>query len=295
MTQTKTASGKTWPSIPLLLLFFLLAAASSYSQQGPESSSATPQEAAPADPSDEQGVHKPRHHRVAHPAEFQGSGTLQVEFGYDSHFRSKELLSDQAGTTTISFAITDWLQAQFDLDNYSWQTDRARNQSFGVGDSHAGFQAVMFEETKRHPSLAFAYLLKLPFASEAEGLGTGRRDHKIAGLTSRKVGATEIDFTAALLVNGRERQNGWIIGNQIAAGFSHPLPYGFGIEGEVSRQSLDTDQPKGAFALGALAYQASQRIALSAGMHLGLTADSPRFGIFASVNIGVAIFSKKRQ
>jgi hypothetical protein len=112
---------------------------------------------------------------------------------------------------------------------------------------------------------------------------------------SRKVGATDIDFNAVMLVNGRERQNGWSTGSQFALSFSRDLKHGFGVQGELSRQSLDTDQPRGAFGLGALTYQASWRTVIDAGMRFGLTADAPRFGVFAGVTIGVANFSRKHR
>jgi hypothetical protein len=58
---------------------------------------------------------------------------------------------------------------------------------------HIGFQVTTLEEFRQHPSLAFAYLLKLPLASKEKGLSTGWQDHKIAGLISRKIGATGIN------------------------------------------------------------------------------------------------------
>jgi hypothetical protein len=278
-----------------LALFFFIPVGASCAQQG------TPPQLDPkpadesAGSSDEPKTVRPKRARVAHPAEFQGSGALQLEYGYDGNYRSRDLLADQAGSLTFSLSILDQLQAEFDLDTITSQTDRSESKRSGVGDAHVGFQVTTLEDTKQHPSLAFAYFVKLPLASEVKGLGTGRVDHKIIGLISRHVGATDIDFNAAMLVNGRERQNGWSAGSQFALSFSRDLKHGLGVQGELSRQSLDTDQPRGTFALGALNYQANWRIILDAGMRVGLTADTPRFGVFAGVSVGIANLCRKHH
>jgi hypothetical protein len=228
-------------------------------------------------------------------SEFQGAGVLQLEYGYDGNFRSIDLLADQAGSLALSFAAHKQLKLEFDLDTIVWETDRVHNGSNGIGDAHVGFQVTALKDTKQHPSLSFAYLMKLPLASEAKELGSGRVDHKIIGLVSREVGATDIEFNAALLVNGREDQSGWSTGGQFALGFSRELKHGFGVQGELSGQSIESDQPQGAYALGALTYQTNWRTGFIGGMRFGLTADAPRFGVFAGVTISVANLYKKHQ
>jgi hypothetical protein len=279
--------------IRLLTLFFFMSVGVSCAQQGPPHQSDPKPAEEPISPSDESKAVKRKRSGVAHPAEFQSPGALQLEYGYDGNYRSKDLLADQSGSLTFSLSVLDKLQAELDLDTITSQTDRSERQRSGIGDAYIGFQITTLQDTKQHPSLAFAYFVKLPLASEVKGLGTGRVDHKIIGLMSRKVGATDIDFNAALLVNGRKLQNGWSTGSQFALGFSRVLRHGFGVQGELSRQDLETDQPRGAFALGALNYQATWRVIFDAGMRFGLTADSPHFGIFAGISIGIANLYRK--
>jgi hypothetical protein len=278
-----------------LALLFFMPVGVSCAQQGPLPQLDSKPAGDSVSSSNEPNAVKPRRSRVAHPAEFQGAGALQLEYGYDGNYRSRDLLADQAGSLALSLSVLDQLQAELDLDAITSQTDRSDRRMSGIGDAHIGVQITALEDTKRHPSLAFAYVVKLPWASEVKGLGTGRIDHKIIGLMSRKVGATDIDFNAAMLVNGLERQNGWSTGSQFALGFSRDLKHGLGVQGELSRQSLDTDQPRGAFALGALNYQANWRLIFDIGMRVGLTADSPRFGVLGGVTIGVAnLYGKHR-
>jgi hypothetical protein len=275
------------PILWLAVFFFMHAGVSCAQQGSPAQPDSKPAEGSVGS-SDESKAFKSKRPRVAHPAEFQGKGVLQLEYGYDGNYRSRDLITDQSGSLTLVLSVLDQLQAELDLDTITSQTDRSGKRWSGIGDARIGFQVTTLEDTKQHPSLAFAYFAKLPLASEVKGLGTGRVDHKFIGLMSRKVGATDIDFNAALLVNGRERRNGWVAGNQFALGFSRNLIHGFGVQGELSRQNLETEQPPGAYALGALNYQANWRIIFDAGMRVGLTANAPHFGVFAGVSIGVA-------
>jgi hypothetical protein len=155
--------------IGCLALFLFIPVGGSCAQQG-----TPPQpDPRPTDESmssaDEPKAVKPKRPRVAHPAEFQGSGVLQLEYGYDGNYRSRDLLADQAGSLTFTLSILDKLQAEFDLDTIASQTDRSERRRSGIGDAYVGFQVTAFEDTKQHPSLAFAYFVKLPLASEGTG------------------------------------------------------------------------------------------------------------------------------
>jgi hypothetical protein len=108
------------------------------------------------------------------------------------------------------------------------------------------------------------------------------------GLASKKMGETDLDFNLGLLVNGRETSHGHVAGAQVALGFSRDTRIGFGVQGEISAQSIDTDQPRGIFALGGLNFQFSRRFILDFGMRCGLNPSAPRFGVFFGITLGVA-------
>lgn len=180
-----------------------------------------------------------------------------------------------------------------DLDTLKSETDENGNRETGVGDTRLGFQVVALKDTERHPALAFAYYIKLPSASEEKGLGTGRVDHKVMLLLSRKFGKTDMDVNVAYLNGGREDSDRRASGSQCAISFSYEFENKMGIEGELSGQSLDDVQPRGIFTLGALTYKVNKRFRLDGGVRFGLKPESPRVGVFAGVTVGVANFYKK--
>src|ERR1044071_4768091 len=66
-------------------------------------------------------------------------------------------------------------------------------------------QAVVRREDAHGPGFALAYYLKLPTAGAREGLGTGRFDHYLLALLSKKTvdKKTTLDFNAVYLNAGR--------------------------------------------------------------------------------------------
>ncbi|HEV7905888.1 MAG TPA: transporter [Pyrinomonadaceae bacterium] len=234
---------------------------------------------------------KPGRPGVANPAEIQKAGVLQVEYGYDADFRSRELHTEQAAPLALRFAATSRLLLELDLDTFKSETDEAtRRRETGIGDTLLGLQIVALKDTDAHPALAFAYYVKLPTASEAKGLGTGRYDHKLIFLLSKKVGELDFDFNGAYLNHGREDGAGRESGGQAAFGFSREFKNNFGFVGELSGQSLDEVQPRGVYALTAATYKVTRRLQLDGGLRFGLTSDAPRVGAFAGMTVGVADF-----
>jgi hypothetical protein len=232
---------------------------------------------------------------VADPAEIQKPGVLQIEYGYDANFRGTDFRSQHSAPLSLRFAATSRLLLVANLDTVESERDESGTRMTGVGDASIGFQVVALKDTERHPALAFAYYVKLPSASEEKGLGTGRFDHKFITLLSKKFGSVDMDLDGAVLVVGREGGTGWVTGGQGALSFSGEFENGFGLEGELSGQTKDDEQPVGMYALGAVTYKVNRRLSLDGGIRIGLTDDAPRFGVFAGVTVGVADFYRKKR
>ncbi|MEJ7708392.1 MAG: hypothetical protein WKF84_00655 [Pyrinomonadaceae bacterium] len=103
---------------------------------------------------------------VSRPAEFQGAGLLQIEYGYDGNFRSRDLRRDEAGSLTISFAATNRLQLELDLDTVASQVDRP------TGTRTDGLRRcasrLSIHDTPRHNTSSIARLRLLHQAAVGE-------------------------------------------------------------------------------------------------------------------------------
>jgi Putative MetA-pathway of phenol degradation len=280
----------------LCLLLLLITTATSYAQRmsipitdnlptAPSRHSGNQQE--------EEEFIKPSRPGVASPAEIQKAGVLQVEYGYDVNFRADEFRTQQTVPLALRFAASGRLLLELDPDIVKSETEENGNQETGVGDTRLGFQVVANKETGMHPALGFAYYVKLPSASREKGLGTGRVDHKVIALLSKKFGEADMDINVAYLNVGREDSNRRASGGQGAVSLAYEFENNLGVEGELSGQSLDDVQPRGIFALGALTYKVSRRLQFDGGVRFGLNPGAPRVGVFAGMVIGAADLFRK--
>lgn len=228
-----------------------------------------------------QDMIKPSRPTVANPAEFQPPGVLQIEFGYDGNFRSKETRIKNVAPLKLRLALTERVLLEGALDTFVSQTSEpGRVRHSGVGDLRLDFQVLAAPERASRPALAYAYAIKVPTASVEKGIGTGRVDHKLAILLSKSFGRTSVDLNTAVLFVGRERASGWTTGGLAALAVSHDFRRGLGITGEVSWQSKDFGQPTGVFGLAAVTYRVSPRLVFDWGARVGLSPDAPRVGVF---------------
>jgi hypothetical protein len=284
-----------------LLLFALLLLATVSSLHAQQLSAAPTTDALPSvyapavQQSEEEDFIKPARPGVAAPAEIQKPGVLQLEFGYDANFRARDFRTQQTLPLALRFAAASRVLLEVDLDTLKSETDRMGVRETGIGDTRVGVQIVALKDTEAHPALAFAYYAKLPSASAAKGLGTGRVDHKIILLLSKKFGETDVDFNGAYLIVGREMEAGWVTGGQAALSISREFENNLGFQAELSGQSKDDVLAPGVYALGALTYKANRRLIFDAGMRFGLSEDAPRVGVFAGMTVGVADFYHRQR
>lgn len=285
-------------SLTLFALIFITTVAATHAQQFavPATDSLPSTTAAQsAQPAEEEEFIKPARPGVANPAEFQQPGVLQLEFSYDANFRARDFHTEQTLPLALRFAAASRLLLELNLDILKSETDEEGTRMTGIGDTRIGFQVVALKDTEKHPALAFAYYAKLPTASTEKGLGTGRVDHKIILLLSKKIGKTDVDFNGAYLIVGREGESGWVTGGQAALAVSREFENNFGFQTELSGQTKDDVLPVGVYALGALTYKANRRLVFDAGMRFGLTQDAPRVGVFAGMTVGVADLYRRKH
>src|SRR2546427_6515215 len=178
---------------------------------------------------------------VSNPAEFQRPGVLQLEFGYSANFHAPGVSTEQDFPLALRFAISRSLLFEFDGDSPISQT-ASGVRTTGVGDTQLGIQVVLQHENESRPSVSFAYYVKLPTASRAKGLGTGRVDHNFIGYISKKIGGTTVDFKAHYLLAGRTSTNGHASNGPAALAAAHNITKRRGVQGELSRFSRNDEQ-----------------------------------------------------
>lgn len=280
----------------LTILLFAFCCATGFGQQTPPPTP-TPQKESEAKKieTDIENIFKkrPRHSTVSNPADFNDPGTLQVEYGYGGYYRGNGFRSQQAGTFSIIYALSERVGLEFDIDTISAQRDSFFNSKIGLGDSRLGIQFDIADESKARPSFAVSYYAKIPTASTAKDLGTGRVDHEFSLLFSKRVSEYDLDFNTSLLVNGIESERNHVTGGKFAFGVARDLTKKLNLLGEIYGESKDADEPQGLFAAGVLTYQLNKKASFNAGLKFGLTPASPRLGLTFGIAYQITKLFKK--
>jgi len=240
-----------------------------------------------SDDNDEPDFIVPARPTASNPAEFQRPGVLQLEYGFNGNWRAPGPSSEQDTPLALRFAVSRRLLLEFDGDTPLSQSSGGARTT-GAGDTQLGVQAVLQHESKSRPGVALAYYVKLPTASAAEALGTGRVDNNVIALVSKNISGTTFDFNAIYLLAGRTTDDGHASSAQAALAASRNVTRRFGVQGELSGFTRNDAQAGALFTLGVVTYQLNRRLVLDGGLRAGLTRDAPRVGAVAGLTLGVA-------
>jgi hypothetical protein len=229
---------------------------------------------------------------ASNPAEFQRPGVLQLEYGFNGNWRAPGGANAEDMPLALRFAVSRRLLVEFDGDTPESQAAEGERTT-GAGDTQLGLQVVLHHESSTRPGVAFAYYVKLPTADADKGLGTGRVDHSLLALFSKKSRGTDFDFNAVYLLAGRTSRPGHASSAQAAFAASRNVNARVGWQGELSGLTRNDAQPGAAFGLGVVTYQVNRRLVLDCGLRVGLTPEAPRVGAVAGLTVGVADLYRK--
>ncbi len=223
-------------------------------------------------PSAPQGyiAHNANRPTVADPADITELGVLELEYGWERDWFSRGVWGHSFGAL-LKFAAgcsleIRWAPAPFvTIDG-----------QHGPGDNWLGVQYRFRRQTGRVPTLAASYMTKIPIASAADGLGSGRADHEFKFLASEDARSIHFDFNASFLLIGRPLASGFDHNSEINLAFSHALRKKLALTGEVyGHTRLNRTTPGFVSNLWALTYTITPRLIVDFGVDVALTPDTP--------------------
>ncbi len=218
---------------------------------------------------------------------------MQIEYGYDGDFKAKSSAASQAATLSINYSATPSLLVELAHDNVAAQTHRGAPTGIGLGNAYLGVQYTLAAEDQGHPSFAVAYQATAPTGSREAGLTTGGFWHKTTVLVSKEAKGVTYDLNTAALLNNFGQGAPSIGGVQAALALLKNVSRRVGLQAEISGQTRDADEPRGAFVSSTLTYQPNTRWQWDVGVRAGLTSAAPRIGLFAGFTRAVSF--KKRD
>lgn len=212
----------------------------------------------------------PNRPTVADPADISEFGVVELEYGWNHTWQGAGVRGEDFGAL-VKFAMLCDLEIRWSPDTLVSQGGRR-----GFGDNWIGAQYRFYHQTRRVPTLAISYSVKIPTASTTQSLGSGRVDHQFVFLASKDFGGTHFDFNTSALIIGRPSMHGYDSNAETNLAFSHSLRGSLAVTGEIYGDTRLTSSVRGfASTLWALTYTLTPRLVVDAGMDTALTPDAP--------------------
>jgi hypothetical protein len=229
----------------------------------------------------------PNRPTVANPADITQYGVLELEYGFDHGWPSVGQSFTDAGGL-LKFGLLCNVELRWTTTSFLTQTDLSGTQS-GFGDFWIGPQLVIYKQTKRAPTIAAGYAVKVPSANSAKGLGSGRVDHQFTLLVSKDLLGFHFDFNASAFFVGRPGAAGFDHNAQFNLAIGHPLYKTLQVQVEFyGNTQLNSATPGFASGLFALVWSVTPRLEVDTGWDIGMTQFAPRRRIFAGFTYSIA-------
>lgn len=228
----------------------------------------------------------PNRPTVADPADITQYGVLELEYGWDRIWPEAGVHQTALGGL-LKFAVLCDVELRWNTTSFLSQTDASATHR-GFGDNWIGPQIRVYKQTKRIPTLAFGYAIKIPSASTEDGLGTGRVDHSFTFLASKDIAGVHFDFNATHFLIGRESASGFDQNDQLNLAFSRSIHGRLGFTGEFyGNTQLNSATPSFISSLWALTYAITPRLVIDGGFEGGLTSGGPHRHAFAGFTYSI--------
>jgi hypothetical protein len=211
---------------------------------------------------------------------------LELEYGWDRVWPQEDAHQASFGGL-LKFGVLCDVEMRWTSTSFLSQTD-ANGTSQGFGDNWLGPQIRLRRQTKRVPTLAFGYAVKIPSASTENGLGTGRVDHSFTFLASKDIAHFHFDFNLTGFLIGRQGGTGSDRNYQLNLAFSRTIRGRLQFTGEFYGDTwLNRTTPGFASSLWALTYTICPRLVIDGGFEGGLTSGGPHRHAFVGLTYAI--------
>ncbi len=229
----------------------------------------------------------PNRPTVANPADITQYGVLELEYGWDQEWPEQSVQQTSIGGL-LKFGMLCDVELRWNTTSFLSQTDASgTHRSFG--DNWLGPQIRFYRQTKRVPTLAFGYAVKIPSASTENGLGSGHVDHAFTFLASKDIVQFHFDFNVTQFLIRRPNASGFDKSQQLNLAFSRVIRGGLQFTGEFYGETrLNRTTAGFASSLWALTYTVIPRLVIDGGFEAGLTPGGPHRHAFLGATCAIA-------
>lgn len=237
----------------------------------------------------------PNRPTVSNPAHVTQYGVLEVEYGWDRMWPEEGIEQSSMGGL-VKFGMLCDVELRWNTTSFLSLTD-ASGTHRTFGDNWLGTEIRFHRQTRRLPTMAFSYALKIPSGDTENGLGGGRVDHSLTFGASETIAHFNFDFNFTESLIGRPNAPGFDKNQLLALAFSRVVCGGLQFIGEFYGDTqLNNTTPGFASSLWALSYTVVPRLVIDGGFESGLTSGGPHRHVFVGATYSIAnLYSGRRK
>lgn len=222
-------------------------------------------------------------------------GAVELEYGLERQWPGSGANRDDL-TGGLRLGLTPKLDFHWSSSDFVHLMNADGNRT-GYGDNWLGLRYRFVGQTKLRPSFGVFYDAKVPSASVALGLGSGKVDHSISVLASKDVRKLHFDFNVIQLLAGRPTTTGFDHDTGFALATWFPLTHRLtGVVEPYGYTSLNQSSPAFASTMVGCNYKVQPRLYLDSGLDLGVTHYAPQKRVYVGVTYAIAnVYSEIRS
>lgn len=214
-------------------------------------------------------------------------GVVELEYGLERQWPGDGANRDDL-SGGLRLGLTPSLDFHWSSAAFLHIMDSDGNRT-GFGDTWLGLRYRFLKQTKHWPSLGLYYQAKVPSASVAKELGSGKVDYSLSFLASKDVRRFHFDFNAIQL----------LVRDPVGSGFDHDTGFALASWLTVTRRvnvvvepygyaALNQSSPAFASNMVGFNYKFQPRLYLDTGLDVGVTSKAPRKRVFVGVTYAIA-------
>jgi hypothetical protein len=218
-------------------------------------------------------------------------GNFTLIYGFTANARPRRS-SGTAQTQQLGYAfqfyVTRRLWFEIDNDNVVARKVEGTERETGFGDVtvNAGYDLVL--EKGSTPAFSLVYAAKLPSASTSKGIGTGEIDHLFLGVIGKTLGKGErtyVELDVGDYLSGRTEDGGYDHGITATGILVQTLDKNkkYKLRSQLNGFFPTSKSSGELYTLNYIQYKLNDHVALRFGGRIGLTANSPRYGLYLAV------------
>jgi hypothetical protein len=183
----------------------------------------------------------------------------------------------------LALGVAAWLDLRLAWSGPNHLQDADGTGHDGAGDPLLGGQLQFLRQDAAGLDLGLAYWHKLPRASVAEGIGTGKADDSLVLTGSRAFGCWEVDLNAGANWLGRSEGSGRIRQGVASLALTRALAPGWSLSLDTCALAGTGLGPRSVTSLLAVSRDLAPDLTVDLGVEAGLTRSAERFALDAGL------------